>query len=52
MIGTRAAAILGTAALLCTGLYLYFTPYQQCVREMQARGSTENAAAVCLRSMR
>lgn len=56
MITDRAAAILGASILLAVGVYLYFSPYQQCVRELRAdRGSgfedTHNAAAVCLSRM-
>jgi hypothetical protein len=33
MITERSAAITGMAIILAVGLYLYFSPYQQCVRE-------------------
>ncbi|TPJ59958.1 hypothetical protein [Mesorhizobium sp. B2-6-1] len=36
MITERAAAILGVAIIGAVGLYLYFSPYQQCVREQSS----------------
>ena len=40
VITARAAAILGTAIVLAVGIYLYFSPYQQCVREQASAEST------------
>ncbi|UCI33224.1 hypothetical protein [Mesorhizobium sp. B4-1-4] len=54
MITERSAAILGSAIILAVGLHLYFSPYQQCVREVSAGDRLENdvslsgPAEICL----
>jgi hypothetical protein len=51
MISTRAAAILGVAAVTAVGLWLYFSPYQQCLREMRGIDGESTPAARCLQIM-
>ncbi|ESX29959.1 hypothetical protein X765_13325 [Mesorhizobium sp. LSHC440B00] len=54
MIIDRSAVILGAAIIFAVGLHLYFSPYQQCVREVSAGDRLEHdvslsgPAEICL----
>jgi hypothetical protein len=43
MMDERAAVVLAAAALLGLVIYLYFSPFQQCARELSAAGRKEPA---------
>jgi hypothetical protein len=45
-----AALVLALAGLFALGLYLYFSPFQQCVRDLQKAG-TDRPAGYCLQAM-
>ena len=44
----KAAAIVAVAIMIATGLWIYFSPYQTCVR---SESSTADAAVRCLAIM-
>ncbi|WP_189375231.1 MULTISPECIES: hypothetical protein [unclassified Mesorhizobium] len=50
-VNTKSALILAVAIVAATGLWIYFSPYQTCVRAIAANGNETRSAQISCANM-